>query len=113
MLARLVKLRASSGFKLDGGAVVVERRAVLFQAPVSVGSIVVSLSVLWIEPQRLAVVIDRLLILAEIEISIAAVEISFRKLGMGFDDIVIFDQRFFDLTRLVSAPTLALSGSST
>ena len=87
--------------QLDGGAVVVERRAVLFHAPISVGAVVVSLSVLWVEPQRLAVVVDRLLILAEIEIRIAAVEISLRKLGMGFDDFVIFDQRFFDLARLV------------
>src|SRR5439155_1322182 len=49
----------------------------------------------------LAVVFNRLLVLAEIIVGVAAIEVGFGELGVGFDRAVVFANGFFRLAGLV------------
>ena len=89
------------GIELDGAGVIVERGRILFQSPVGIAANEISLGILGVEPDRFAVIFYRLLVLSQVEMGIAAVEVSVGQFWIGFNDLVLFDNRFLDLAAFV------------
>ena len=87
--------------EFDGRRIIFKGDFFSFEPAIGIATVVIRLRVLGIQPDNFAVVLDRLIVLAQIIVGVAAIEIGVGKFRIGLERAVVLADRLFGLSGIV------------